>query len=110
VEESMHFLITAFDSSDSEAGTRRASVREQHLEGAKKLVKERKLLCAAAILDDDSKMIGSVLIVDFPSKDVLLEEWLNKEPYILGNVWKEIDIKPCYVPDFLLDTSWSLES
>ena len=42
----MHFLITAYDGRDSEAGTRRSNVREQHLEGAKKLIKERKLLYA----------------------------------------------------------------
>ena len=101
----MHYLITAFDGEDSEAGVRRSSVREQHLEGAKKLIKERKLLYAAAILDDDGKMIGSIMIVDFPSKDVLSDEWLNNEPYILGNVWKEIDIKPCCVPDFIMDAN-----
>ena len=106
----MHFLITAFDGKDSEASTRRNNVREQHLEGAKKLIKERKLLYAAAILDNNSKMIGSIMIVDFPSKDILSNEWLNNEPYILGNVWEEIDIKPCYVPDFILDTSWILEN
>ena len=106
----MHFLITAFDGKDSEAGTRRNNVREQHLEGAKKLIKERKLLYAAAILDDNGNMIGSVMIVDFTSKEALSEEWLNNEPYIVGNVWEETDIKPCYVPDFLLDTSWILEN
>jgi uncharacterized protein YciI len=106
----MHFLVTAYDGKDSEASTRRSNVREQHLEGAKELIKKHKLLFAAAILDDDSKMIGSIMIVDFPSKDALSDEWLNNEPYILGDVWKEIDIKPCYVPDFLLDTSWISES
>ncbi|MDR2570262.1 MAG: YciI family protein [Oscillospiraceae bacterium] len=106
----MQFLVTAFDGKDSKAETRRKNVREQHLEGAKKLIKTRKLLYAAAILDDDNKMIGSIMIVDFPSKDALSQEWLKNEPYILGDVWNEIDIKPCYVPDFILDTSWVSEN
>ncbi|MDR2600235.1 MAG: YciI family protein [Oscillospiraceae bacterium] len=99
----MHFLLTAYDGKDSEASTRRSNAREQHLECAKKLIKARKLLYAAAILDDEGKMIGSIMIVDFPSRDALTNEWLNNEPYILGDVWKDIDIKPCYVPDFILN-------
>ena len=102
----MHFIITAFDGKDSEASMRRNKAREQHLAGIKKLIKGRKHLYAAAILDDDSNMIGSVLIVDYPSKEILINEWLDKEPYVTGDVWKEIDIKPCRVPDFLLDTNW----
>ncbi|MCL2517193.1 MAG: YciI family protein [Oscillospiraceae bacterium] len=101
----MHFLITAFDGKDSEASMRRKNVREQHLEGVKNLIKERKHLYAAAILDDENNMIGSIMIVDYPSKEILINEWLNSEPYVTGNVWQEIDIKPCRVPDFLLDRS-----
>jgi len=101
----MHFLITAFDGKDSEASARRNNVRKQHLEGIKKLIKERKHLYAAAILDDENNMIGSILIVDYPSKETLMNEWLNNEPYVKGNVWQEIDIKPCIVPDFILDRS-----
>ncbi|MCL1982789.1 MAG: YciI family protein [Clostridiales bacterium] len=101
----MQFIVTAYDGKDSEAGARRSSVREQHLAGAKKLVKERKWLFAAALLDDEGKMMGSVMIVDFPSKDALLSEWLDNDPYVAGNVWEEIDIRPCKVPDFILDAS-----
>ena len=101
----MHFAVTAFDGKDSEAGTRRNNMREQHLAGVRKLIRERKHLYGAAILDDNKKMIGSILIVDYPSKEILINEWLNNEPYVTGNVWKEIDIQPCNVPDFFLDTS-----
>ena len=99
----MHFLVIAYDGKDSEAITRRNNVREQHLAGVQKLQRERKHLYGAAILDDDNKMIGSILIVDYPSKEILINEWLNDEPYVTGNVWKEIDIKLCYVADFFLD-------
>jgi len=101
----MQFLITAYDGKDSEAGARRSSVREQHLEGVKRLKKERKALYGVAILDDDNKMIGSIMVVDFPTKEILMSEWLSSEPYVTGNVWKEIDIKPCKVPDFFAITA-----
>jgi len=99
----VHFLITAYDGKDSEAGARRQGVREQHIEDAKQLFKDRKLLYAAAILDDAGNMIGSTLIVDFPSKEAILSQWLDNEIYVTANVWHEIDIKPCRVPDFILD-------
>ena len=101
----MHFVVTALDGKDSEAAARRMNAREQHLAGVKKLVKEGRHLYAAALLDDENRMVGSVMIVDYPSKEILVSEWLNNEPYVIGNVWKEIDIKPCRVPDFFLDTS-----
>ena len=67
----MYFVVTAFDSKDSESGKRRNSVREQHLENIKKLIKERKHLYGAAILNDDNNMIGSILIVDIRQKKFL---------------------------------------
>jgi len=102
----MHFLVTAYDGKDSEAPARRSNARERHLAGVKELIKEGRHLYAAAILDDDGRMAGSVLIVDYPSKEALMAEWLGREPYVTGNVWEEIDIRPCRVPDFFLDTSW----
>ena len=101
----MQFIVTAFDGKDPEASRRRQNVREQHLDGVKKLIRQGRHLYGAAILDDDRQMIGSILIVDYPSKDALLCEWLSSEPYVTGNVWQEIDIKPCVVPGFFLDTS-----
>jgi len=101
----MHFLITAYDGRDAEAPARRQAARAQHLEGAKKLHSEGKLLYAAAILDADQNMIGSVMIVDFASKETLAAEWLDREPYVTGNVWQKIDIKPCAIPPFILNAT-----
>ena len=99
----MQFFLTAYDGTDSEAGERRAKVREQHLEVVRRLKKEGKHLYGAAILDDDSKMIGSIMIVEYPSLEILKKEWLDTEPYIVGDVWKDIDIKPCKVPDVFFE-------
>jgi uncharacterized protein YciI len=98
-------MIIAYDGKDSDAGTRRIAAREQHLEGVKRSIKEGRHLFAAAILEDDSRMIGSMMVVDYPSIDVLKNEWLNNEPYVTGNVWQEIEIKPCKVPEFFMDKS-----
>jgi len=101
----MHFIVTAYDGKDGEATLRRKNAREQHLAGVKRLIKERRHLFGAAILDDDKQMIGSVLLVDYPSEEALRSEWLDSEPYVTDNVWESVDIQPCMVPDFFLDTN-----
>ena len=99
----MHFIVTAYDGKDSMAGERRENMRERHLKGILEQKKEGKHIYGAVILNDENNMIGSMLIVDYPSKETLVSEWLDNEPYITGGVWKEIDIKPCKVPDFFLN-------
>jgi uncharacterized protein YciI len=94
----MEFLITAYDGKDDEALERRMSVRERHLSLAKKMIEDGSLLYGVAILDDSDKMIGSIMIVDFADK-YALDEWLKIEPYVTGYVWKDIDVKPCRVPE-----------
>jgi len=93
-------MITAYDGTDGEAALRRSNAREAHLAGVKQLQKERKHLYGAALLDDEGQMTGSMLLVDYPSKEALHNEWLNSEPYVIGNVWETIEITPCIVPDF----------
>ena len=44
-------------------------------------------------------------MVDYPSQEALENEWLKSEPYVTGDVWQEIDIKPCKIPEFFLDKS-----
>jgi len=95
----MQFLVTAFDGKDSEALERRMAARPAHIDYIKEGVKQGKFIIGGAILDDDGKMIGSMLVVDFPSKEAIESEWLAHEPYVLGNVWQEIDIKPYRVAD-----------
>jgi uncharacterized protein len=45
-------------------------------------------------------MIGSMLIVDFPTLEDV-HKWIAIEPYVTGDVWRKIEIKPCRVgPSF----------
>jgi uncharacterized protein YciI len=92
----MQFLVTACDGKDEKALERRLAAREEHLKLTEEMFKSGKTLYAAAILDDNDKMTGSVLIVDFPAREDL-DKWLEIEPYVKGQVWEEIDIKPCKV-------------
>ncbi len=98
----MQFLVLGYDGNDEQALARRMQVREQHLAGAEKMYSDKTLLYAAAMLDDQDRMIGSIMVVDFPSKEALEKDWLAKEPYIEGKVWETIEIKPCKVSGFCL--------
>lgn len=92
----MQYLLLGYDGTDSEAISRRMAARPAHLERSGKMKAEGKQLFGAAILDDEERMIGSVMVYECSSR-AELDEWLKVEPYITGDVWKEIEIKPCRV-------------
>jgi hypothetical protein len=98
----MQFIVTGLDGRDENAMDRRMAAREGHLAMAKKMADAGKWLYAAAMLDDQKKMIGSVIICEFESEQDLKKEWLDKEPYVLGNVWENIQITPAAVPPLFL--------
>lgn len=50
----------------------------------------------AVLLDTNNKMIGSMAVMDFPSEEEL-QEWLDKDPYVTGDVWKTIEVYKCNV-------------
>jgi uncharacterized protein YciI len=96
----MQFLVIAYDGTDDGAPERRKRAREAHLKLGDELKASGNLLMAAAILDDQGNMIGSTLITEFKSR-AELDAWLRREPYVTGEVWKNIDIRPCRVgPSF----------
>ncbi len=97
----MQFLVTAYDGTDEGALDRRLAARDKHMELVNIMHKEGKFLYAAAILNESEKMIGSTLIVDFPAR-ADLDEWLEKEPYVMAEVWKRVEVKACKVPPLFL--------
>ena len=92
------YLIIAQDGKDDEALDRRKKVRPLHLAGAKKLKENGNFVIGGAMLDDDGNMRGSIMIVQFETKDDF-QKWYDNEPYITGRVWKEIEVKPFRVAD-----------
>jgi uncharacterized protein YciI len=88
----MQFIVIAYDGTDEGALEHRLAAREAHLKLGDKMLAKGEMLYAGAILNDDEKMIGSTIICDFPSRKEL-DDWLEIEPYITGNVWEKIDIR-----------------
>jgi uncharacterized protein YciI len=86
-------LLLAYDGTDPEALQRRLNVREEHLKRISLLKKSGEFLLGGAILDNNGKMIGSMIVYDFPDRQSL-EERLKDEPYLTGKVWEKTEIKP----------------
>lgn len=88
----MQYLVIAYDNEN--ALDKRLEVRDAHVEGAKKLMNEGKIINAGALIEED-QMVGSTLFVDFENDDEL-NEWLENEPYVKHGVWnmEEFQIVP----------------
>jgi uncharacterized protein YciI len=89
----MQFILTGYDGADAGALDRRMAVREEHLKKIEILKKSGEFLFGGAILDEEGKMIGSVIVYEFPDRQSL-DEKLKEEPYIINGVWKKIEIHP----------------
>lgn len=87
------YLITAYDYTDTEASDRRMNVRGHHLNEIAKLKENKNYLFGGAILNDDGKMIGSAMIMQFQSEEEL-NAWKQNEPYVTQKVWETVDVKP----------------
>lgn len=89
----MQFLLIAYDGTDPGAMERRMKVREEHLKKISRQKKNGECLFGGAILDEGGKMIGSMVVYDFPDRQSL-DASLGEEVYITEGVWKKIEIKP----------------
>jgi uncharacterized protein len=87
------YVVVAQDGRDEEALERRMTARPEHLAGAKALKENNNFIIGGAMLNDDEKMIGSVMIVQFES-DEKMQEWYDNEPYIKNGVWKFVEVMP----------------
>ena len=88
----MQFVIKAYDGADMLE--KRMAVRQRHLENMAKV--DGKVICAGGLLDREGKMKGSLLVMEFESRE-LLDAYLKSEPYILEGVWQKIDVDPMNV-------------
>lgn len=92
------YLVTAYDYTDTGALERRMNVRPHHLDAAKDLRANGNYVLGGAILNEDGKMIGSVMIVQFETEEAL-EAWKQNEPYITQKIWESVDVKPFRVAE-----------
>lgn len=95
----MQYLVIAYDNVD--ALEKRLEVRDAHVEGAKKLMAEGKIINAGALIEEE-QMVGSTLFVNFES-DEEINEWLENEPYVKNGVWNMDEFQ--IVPVKLLPTN-----
>ena len=81
-------MITAYDG----AGMleKRMEVRPLHLEGMERL--KEHLIAAGGLLDDEGKLKGSVLIMEFQNRDEV-DEYLANEIYVKEHVWEKIAVE-----------------
>lgn len=89
----MQFLLIAYDGTDEGAAERRLGCRQVHLDKIADLKGSGEFITGGAILDDDGKMIGSMVLYEFPDRKTM-DERLKDEPYIIKNVWQKIEIHP----------------
>lgn len=69
---------------------KRMAVRPRHLEGMKAL--GRQVIAAGGLLDEEGRMKGSALIMEFESR-AGLDEYLSGEPYVTEGVWQKIEVE-----------------
>lgn len=90
----MQFIINAYDGTDDKALERRMAARPEHLENMKKVQEIAKVLCAGGLLNEEGKMIGSFLVMDFATQE-LFDKYLETEPYIKHGVWEKVQVEKC---------------
>lgn len=100
----MQFIIIAHDGTDAEAPARRQAARSAHIVLSDEAVKRGEQIMGVALLNDEGQMCGSAMIVEFENREKL-DEWLQKEPYVIHHVWQNIDIMPCRIGPSFVKTS-----
>lgn len=94
----MQFLIIGRDGKDDKAMERRLAARQAHIDLGEELRQSGNMWYGAALWDDNNQMIGSMLLMDFSSEKEL-QEWLDREPYVTGKVWEQLEVQKCNVRD-----------
>lgn len=87
------YIVYGWDGTDEQALDRRMKARPAHFEKAAELKANGNLVLGGAMLNDEGKMIGSTMVVQFGTKEEL-QQWLLTEPYVTGKVWEKIDTLP----------------
>ncbi len=82
------FVVRAYDGEGMLE--KRLEVRPRHLESINRIRKH--VVCAGGLLDDEGKMKGSLLVMEFESRQEL-DEYLANEPYVQEHVWERIEVE-----------------
>jgi len=77
---------------------RRLAARQAHIDLGEQLRQSGNMWYGAALWNAQNQMIGSMLLMDFPSEKEL-HEWLDHEPYVVDKIWEKLEIQKCNVRD-----------
>ena len=86
--DAMQFIVKAYDGPGMLE--KRMEVRPRHLEGMKAL--GNRIICAGGLLDEEGKMKGSVLVMEFEDR-AALDAYISGEPYVTEGVWQKIEVE-----------------
>jgi len=92
------YIVTGYDYTDTDALKRRMDVRPHHLDSLKQLKESGNYLIGGALLNEEGKMKGSVMILQFETEEEL-EAWRKNEPYLTQKIWESVDVKPFKVAE-----------
>ena len=84
----VQFVVRAYDGEGMLE--KRLEVRPRHLESIERIRKH--VVCAGGLLDDEGKMKGSLLVMEFESRQEL-DAYLANEPYVQEHVWERIEVE-----------------
>ncbi|MBO7374145.1 MAG: hypothetical protein J6U19_07905 [Oscillospiraceae bacterium] len=84
----MQYIIRAYDGKDKLQ--KRLEVRSRHLENILKI--DGKIICGGGLLDEEGKMKGSAMVVEFDTREAL-DRYLSSEPYVTENVWETVEVE-----------------
>ena len=84
----MQFLIKSYDGEGMLE--KRMEVRPRHLEGM--MVLGKQIICAGGLLDEEGRMKGSALVMEFENR-AALDEYLKNEPYLVEGVWQKVEVE-----------------
>lgn len=87
----MQFTIIARDDPADDTLDRRLAAREKHMERIHAMKAEGTIIDGGALLDEDGRMVGSVVLCDFPDR-AALDEYIASEIYVTQGVWKDLEI------------------
>ncbi|KAA8669678.1 YciI family protein [Clostridium sp. HV4-5-A1G] len=98
----MQYIVIAYDGTGEKVTKRRLAVREQHLKIVEENFKAGRQIYGGAILDDNKKMIGSMMVMNYENREAL-NKWMETEPYISEKVWDKIEIQSFSTASIFMD-------
>jgi uncharacterized protein len=88
----IQFAITAHDAKDDKALERRLAAREEHLNNIKELKATDNFIKAAAMINEEGNMCGSIMFMQFETQEDF-DKYLSSEAYVVQKVWGDISVQ-----------------